>query len=105
VQVRDAAGNDTLLEAATAQVDIPAIEPGGTCKVWVYFDADYLQIRQGGVSISHADGVANVQVYHEVVGFPAMVARYSRELMVLLGVLAFSVLGLGYACLARRRPR
>ena len=105
VQVRDAAGNDTLLETATAQVDIPAIEPGGTCKVWVYFDADYLQIRQGGVSISHADGVANVQVYHEVIGFPAMVARYSRELMVLLGVLAVSVLGLAYACLARRRPR
>ena len=45
VQVRDAAGNDTLLETATAQVDIPSIEPGGTCKVWVYFDADYLQIR------------------------------------------------------------
>jgi len=49
--------------------------------------------------------VANVQVYHEVIGFPATVARYSRELMVLLGVLAVSVLGLGYACLARRRPR
>ncbi|MFF7860978.1 MULTISPECIES: hypothetical protein [unclassified Pseudomonas] len=102
VQVRDAAGNDTLLENATAQVDIPAIEPGGTCKVWVYFDADFSQIRQGGVSISHADGVANVQVYHQVIGFPATVARYSRELMVLLGVLAFSVLALGYACLARR---
>jgi hypothetical protein len=49
--------------------------------------------------------VANVQVYHEVIGFPAMVARYSRELMVLLGVLAVSVLGLAYACLARRKPR
>jgi len=105
VQVRDAAGNDTLLENATAQVEIPAIEPGGACKVWVYFDADFSQIRQGGVSISHADGVANVQVYREVIGFPATVARYSRELMVVLGVLALGVLGLGYACLARRERR
>ncbi|MNT11579.1 hypothetical protein D3C72_1464700 [compost metagenome] len=105
VQVRDAAGNDTLLETAIAQVDIPAIEPGGTCKVWVYFDADYSQIRHGGVSISHADGEAHVQVYREVIGFPAMVARYSRELMILLGILAASVLALAYACLARRAPR
>ena len=34
-----------------------------------------------------------------------MVARYSRELMMLLGILAASVLGLAYACLARRVPR
>ncbi|RCL25178.1 hypothetical protein C6A77_14795 [Pseudomonas sp. AFG_SD02_1510_Pfu_092] len=103
VQVRDAAGNDTILETATPQVDIPAIEPGGACKVWVYFDADYSQIRQGGVSISHAEGQADVQVYREVIGFPAWVARYGHELLALLGVLAVSVLGLGYACLARRR--
>lgn len=105
VQVRDAAGNDTLLEQATAQVDIPVIEPGSRCKVWVYFDADYSQIRQGGVSITHADGAANVQVYHEVIGFPATVARYSRELMGLLVVLALGVLGLGHALLARRAAR
>jgi len=105
VQVRDAAGNDTILETSTMQADIPVIEPGGTCKVWVYFDADYSQIRQGGVSISHADGNADIQVSREVIGFPAWVARYSRELMVLLGVLAASVLGLGYVCLSRRNPR
>ncbi|AHC82032.1 MULTISPECIES: hypothetical protein [Pseudomonas] len=103
VQVRDAAGNDTILETSTMQADIPVIEPGGVCKVWVYFDADYSQIRQGGVSISHADGNADIQVYREVIGIPAWVARYSRELMMLLGVLAASVLGLGYACLSRRR--
>jgi hypothetical protein len=103
VQVRDAAGNDTIIEAATPLVEIPSIEPGGVCKVWVYFDADYSQIRQGGVSIRHADGVADVQVYREFTGFPAQVARYSRELMVLLVVLGFSVLGLAYACLSRRR--
>ncbi|EJT84663.1 hypothetical protein PPS11_19059 [Pseudomonas putida S11] len=49
VQVRDAAGNDTIVETSTMQADIPTIEPGGVCKVWVYFDADYSQIRQGGV--------------------------------------------------------
>ena len=103
VQVRDAAGNDTIVETSTMQADIPVIEPGGVCKVWVYFDADYSQIRQGGVSISHADGNADIQVYREVIGIPAWVARYSRELMMLLGVLAASVLGLGYACLSRRR--
>lgn len=104
VQVRDAAGNDTIVEAATAQVDIPGIEPGGACKVWVYFDADYSQIRQGGVSISHADGVADVQVYREFTGLPAMVARYSRELLILLGMLTLGLLGLAYACVARRTP-
>lgn len=103
VQVRDAQGNDTIPDAATALVEIPTIEPGGACKVWVYFDADYSQIRQGGIGISHADGVADIQVYREFRGFPALVARYSRELMVLLGVLLFSVLGLGCACLARQR--
>ncbi|MFJ2983433.1 MULTISPECIES: hypothetical protein [unclassified Pseudomonas] len=103
VQVRDAAGNDTIVEAATPVVEIPAIEQGGECKVWVYFDADYSQIRQGGISISHAGGVADVRVYREFVGFPAWVARYSRELMMLLGVLLFSVMALGYACLARGR--
>ena len=104
VQVRDAAGNDTIVETSTMQADIPTIEPGGVCKVWVYFDADYSQIRQGGVSISHADGNADIQVYREVIGIPAWVARYSRELMMLLGVLAASVLGLAYACLSRRNP-
>lgn len=104
VQVRDAAGNDTIVEAATAQVDIPGIEPGGACKVWVYFDADYSQIRQGGVSISHANGVADVQVYREFTGLPAMVARYSRELLILLGMLTLGLLGLAYACVARRTP-
>ena len=103
VQVRDASGNDTIVEAATPMVEIPAIEPGAESKVWVYFDADYSQIRQGGISISHADGVADVRVYREFAGFPALVARYSRELMIVLGALAFSVLGLGYALLSRRR--
>lgn len=103
VQVRDAQGNDTIPDDATALVEIPAIEPGGACKVWVYFDADYSQIRQGGIGISHANGVADIQVYREFKGFPALVARYSRELMVLLGVLLLSVLGLCYSCFARLR--
>ncbi|MBF8746711.1 hypothetical protein E2H86_21915 [Pseudomonas putida] len=103
VQVRDAQGNDSIPDNATALVEIPAIEAGGACKVWVYFDADYSQIRQGGIGISHADGVADIQVYREFKGFPALVARYSRELVALLGVLLLSVLGLGYACLTRPR--
>jgi len=103
VQVRDGAGNDTLYEAATAQVEIPVIEKGSECRVWVYFDADYSQIRQGGISVSFAGGEADVRVYREYTGFPALVARYSRELVGLLAVLMLSVLGMGYACLARRR--
>lgn len=103
VQVRDAAGNDTLYEASTAQVVIPAIERGGECRVWVYFDADYSQIRQGGIQVSFAGGEADVQVYREFTGFAALVARYSRELVGLLGVLSMGVLGMAYACLVRRR--
>jgi hypothetical protein len=103
VQVRDASGNDTIMEISTPVVEIPSIEKGGNCKVWVYFDADYSQIRQGGISISHADGVADLRVYREFAGFPALVARYSQVLIITLGVLLFCVLGLGYACFARRR--
>jgi len=103
VQVRDAAGNDTLYEASTPLVEIAGIEPGGACKVWVYFDADYTQVRQGGISIRHADGVADVRVFREFAGFPALVARFSGELVILLGVLVLAVLGLAYACVARRR--
>ncbi len=103
VQVRDGAGNDTLYEAATAQVEIPAIKKGSECRVWVYFDADYAQIRQGGIGVSFAGGEANVRVYRAFTGFPALVARYSRELVGLLAALMLSVLGMGYACLARRR--
>lgn len=102
VQVRDDAGNDTLVQASTSSVEIPAIEPAGTSKVWVYFDADYSQIRQGGIGIRYADGTADIQVYREVVGLPAWVARYSRELIGLLAVLALAVLALGYQATTRR---
>nr|WP_314483693.1 hypothetical protein [uncultured Pseudomonas sp.] len=103
VQIRDAAGNDTLLENATAQLEIPTIEAGGSSRVWVYFDADYSQVRQSGVGISYADGTADVQVYQSVTGFPAWAARYSTELMMLVVVLGLSVLALGYLCLSRRQ--
>lgn len=103
VQVRDAAGNDTLYEAATAQVEIPVIEQGGACRVWVYFDADYSQIRQGGIGVSFAGGEADVRVSRQFTGFPALVARYSHELVGVLGILLFGLLGMGYACLGRRR--
>lgn len=102
VQIRDAAGNDTLLDTPTSLIEIPSIEAGGECWIWVYFDADYSQIRQGGINIRHADGSANIQVYREVLGFPALVARYSHELMVLLGALLLVVLWLGYRSLAPR---
>ncbi|MFJ4348667.1 hypothetical protein [Pseudomonas sp. NPDC089401] len=103
VQVRDAAGNDRIIETATSQVEIPVVEAGRACKVWVYFDADYSQIRQGGFSVSFDGGTADVRVLREFTGFPALVARYSRELVGLLGLLAVALLGLGYACLSRRR--
>lgn len=106
VQVRDDAGNDTLVPEPTSSVEIASIEPAGTARVWVYFDGDYSQVRQGGIGIRHAEGAADIQVYREVVGLPAWVARYSRELLGLLAVLVLAVLGLGYQALARRpHPR
>jgi hypothetical protein len=104
VQIRDAMGNDTLLPAPTSSIEIPALDALGESRVWVYFDADYSQIRQGGISIRHADGSADIQVYREVIGFPSLVARYSRELMVLLGALLLGVLWLGYRAGTRRAP-
>lgn len=102
VQIRDAAGNDTLLEAPTNLIEIPSIEAAGESWMWVYFDADYSQVRQGGISIRHAGGGADIQVYREVIGFPALVARYSHALVVVLGALLLCVLWLGYRSLARR---
>lgn len=103
VQVRDDAGNDTLIQAPVNSVEIPAIAAAGTARVWVYFDADYSQIRQGGIGIHDANGNADIQVYREVVGLPAWAARYSRELVALLVVLALAVLGLGYRSLGQRQ--
>lgn len=103
VQVRDDAGNDTLIQAPVNSVEIPAIAAAGKAQVWVYFDADYSQIRQGGIGIHHANGDTDIQVYREVVGLPAWAARYSRELVALLVLLGLAVLGLGYHSLARRQ--
>lgn len=103
VQVRDAAGNDTLVPAPTNLIDIPAIEALGESRIWVYFDSDYSQIRQGGISIRHADGSADIQVAREFVGFAAWVARYSHGLMVLLALLVAGVVLLGYRN-AKRAP-
>ncbi|QVM93387.1 hypothetical protein JYG34_10355 [Pseudomonas entomophila] len=105
VQVRDDAGNDRLIPAPTGIVEIPAIDAAGESKVWVYFDSDYSQVRHGGVNIRYAGGTADIQVYREVIGFPALVARYSRELMALLVVLVACVLGLGYHSLGPGRAR
>ncbi|NIF15576.1 hypothetical protein [Pantoea sp. Cy-639] len=105
VQIRDDAQNDTILQAPTNTLDIPVIEAGGVCKIWVYFDADYSLIRQGGIGIRDADGKANIQVYREFIGFPALVASYSTELMVLLALLVIGVLVLGYRSLALRAGR
>ena len=33
VQVRDAQGNDNIVEVSTSTVEIPTLEPGGLCKV------------------------------------------------------------------------
>lgn len=103
VQIRDDAGNDNILQAPTSTIDIDAIGREGACKVWVYFDSDYSLIRQGGISIRHAGGAADVQVYRELVGFPAWVGRYSREVSVLVAVLAVAALGLCAVCLRQRR--
>ncbi|MDH0649081.1 hypothetical protein N5D48_18480 [Pseudomonas sp. GD03858] len=103
VQVRDAAGNDTLIQAPTNLVDIPGIDGMSESKVWVYFDNDYSQIRQGGISIRSEDGGADIQVYREVTGFPALLARYSQMVVALFAALLAGMLWLGHACLARRR--
>ncbi|WP_332774458.1 hypothetical protein [Pseudomonas sp. ESBL1] len=103
VQIRDDAGNDNILQAPTSTIDIDAIGREGACKVWVYFDSDYSLIRQGGISIRYAGGAADVQVYRELVGFPAWVGRYSREVSVLVAGLAVAVLGLCAVCLRQRR--
>lgn len=101
VQVRDDDGNDIIPQAATNLIDIATIGGREDCKVWVYFDSDYSQIRQGGLSIRHADGEAQILAYREFVGLPATIASYSQLLLALLGALAIGVLGLGYACLSR----
>ncbi|MEQ6926454.1 hypothetical protein AAUI01_12645 [Pseudomonas mosselii] len=103
VQVRDAAGNDTLVPTPTSSIDLPAIDGVSESKVWVYFDADYSQIRQGGISIRDADGSADIQVTREVVGFPALLARYSQVVVAVFAGLVLGLLTLAYAWLGRAR--
>ncbi|QXI36615.1 hypothetical protein [Pseudomonas xantholysinigenes] len=105
VQVRDAAGNDTLVQAPTNHIDIPAIDALGESKVWVYFDSDYSQVRQGGISIRQGGASAQIEVVREFVGFPAWVARYSHELALLLVALVVAVLVLAYRGLKRPSAR
>ncbi|CAM3974701.1 hypothetical protein CCOS865_02276 [Pseudomonas reidholzensis] len=102
VQIRDDAGNDIIPQTATSVVDIATLGAGEDCKVWVYFDSDYSQVRQGALSIRHADGVAQVRAYREFIGFPATVAKYSQVLVAALAALVLAVLGLGYSSLRRR---
>ncbi|MDH1632312.1 hypothetical protein [Pseudomonas mosselii] len=103
VQVRDAAGNDTLVPTPTSSIDLPAIDGVSESKVWVYFDADYSQIRQGGISIRDADGSADIQVTREVVGFPALLARYSQVVVAVFAGLVLGLLAFAYAWLGRAR--
>lgn len=103
VQVRDEAGNDTLLETATASVDIPLIGPQAQARVWIYFDGDYAQITQAGARISHADGDTEIRVHEAFAGLQASVARYAVELIVALGWLLLTLFGLGYICLLQHR--
>ncbi|UBM23596.1 hypothetical protein K8374_14450 [Pseudomonas sp. p1(2021b)] len=103
VQIRDDAGNDTIVQAPTSVIEIDAIRREGASKVWVYFDSDYSLIRQGGISIRHDGGAADVQIYREFVGFPAWAGRYGRELVAALAVLVVVVLGLGAVCFRQRR--
>lgn len=106
VQVRDGDGNDRIPTNATNLVEIPLIAGQGDCKVWVYFDSDYSQIRQGGISIRHADGPARIRAYREYIGWPATLARYSQAVLVAASVLVLAVLGLVYTSLrGNRRAR
>ncbi|ANC03812.1 hypothetical protein AB688_17410 [Pseudomonas putida] len=103
VQVRDDAGDDSIPENATNIIEIPSIEAGGVCRVWVYFDADISQITQGGISIVHAEGPAQIQVMREVSGFEATMARYGQILVGLVVASGVLVLGLAYVIVRQRR--
>ncbi len=103
VQVRDEAGNDTLLETATSSVDIPAIGADAQARVWIYFDGDYTQIAQAGVRIGHDGGEARVLVYESFAGNQATVAHYATELLIALVWLLLTLAGLGYICLLQHR--
>lgn len=103
VQVRNDAGDDEVHELPTSAVDIPEITPGGSAKVWVYFDSDYSEIRQGSISIRDAEGKAYLHVYRAFTGLDADVAQYRVPLLWLLGCLLAGVLGLACLCLTQRR--
>jgi len=92
VQIRDEAKNNTILDAPVSTVKIPAIVQNGTSTVWIFFEDELKEIKQGQVNIGFADGVAKVEVNEQFSGFDATVAKYSEELMVLVAALVFLVL-------------
>lgn len=79
-------------DAPVSTVKIPAIVQNGTSTVWIFFEDELKEIKQGQVNIGFADGVAKVEVNEQFSGFDATVAKYSEELMVLVAALVFLVL-------------
>lgn len=94
VQVRDDAKNHTLIEAKTTSVTIPSIVQNGDVRVWVYFDADFDDIRHSTINIGYSDGVADIDVYENYKGLSAKVAYYSKEILLALFIMAVILMGL-----------
>jgi hypothetical protein len=92
VQIRDDSRSDTVMAEPTSSVVIPSIVQNGVYKLWVYFEGDLRALKKEEVHIGYSDGVAHVQVYEGFVGFDAWVAKHSRELMVVLAMLAMFLL-------------
>ncbi|MBX8543420.1 hypothetical protein K5D56_05890 [Pseudomonas cichorii] len=92
VHVRDDSRNYMAMDELTSNVEVPSIVQNGVYKLWVYFEGDLEEIKSEGVYIGYSDGVALVKVYEEFVGFKAGMAKYSEEVMLLLGVLVIFLL-------------
>ncbi|WP_248750298.1 hypothetical protein [Pseudomonas sp. MWU15-20650] len=92
VQIRDDSHNETVKPELTSSVEIPSIVQNGVYKLWIYFEGDLEALKAQGVHIGSSDGVAQVRVYEEVIGFKAHVAENTGVLMAMLVALLVAVL-------------
>jgi len=87
VLIEDESGIYTAPDVLLRSVKLSSIAPSNHAKIWAYFSADMKALKENGVRISHADGVADVYENETFNGIDALVARNSSLVLFICGVL------------------
>lgn len=92
VQIRDDSRSDTVMPDPVSSVVIPSIVQNGVYTLWIHFQGDLKTLKEQDVYIGYSDGVAQVRVYEDFIGFEASMARYGILVLGALVMLAYCFL-------------